>query len=202
MSAIIIRDKSRAKSKRRASKNINMKFQQVNLSLVRSYPGQPVLSVKVPYPSQLLTTTVTTGAVAVVVSTDPVSQVTAWSTRFQSLWQEYRVVKMECKINMFSSTNPGLLLPFWGEKDSSTPTATQAMERSNRRINFSSNDDEGHVFTWKPTDIGDTTYMAVGTSYNAAYFKLYSDVTLGSPIVVTNVGILTLTATIQFRGYI
>ena len=191
MSAIIIRDKSRAKSRRRAPKNINMKFQQVNLSLVRSYPGQPVLSVKVPYPSQLLTTTVTTGAVAVVVSTDPVSQVTAWSTRFQSLWQEYRVVKMECKINMFSSTNPGLLLPFWGEK-----------ERSTRRINFSSNDDEGHVFTWKPTDIGDTTYMAVGTSYNAAYFKLYSDVTLGSPAVVTNVGILTLTATIQFRGYI
>jgi hypothetical protein len=149
----------------------------------------------------LLTTTVTTGVVAISNTINPTADVQGWATRFQSLWKEYRVVKFEAEINLFSSTNAGMI-KMWIGTTSGVPSSADALDALGVKFNASSVD-RIHKITWVPSDPDDLVFTLTSGSLNPAYFKLYTDAgNFGSPIAVTSLGTASYKYWIQFREYV
>jgi hypothetical protein len=171
------------------------------LDVVRSFPGQPVAKHQVQSFNTVLTTTVTTGVIASVISMDPTTIITNWSTRFASLYHEYRVVKARARIICFSATNPGTLLSYWDEKSNAAPTNAQSSETAFKRIAAADVFKE-HDMTWKARDLLDLQYVASGTASNPVYWKLYTDAgNNGSAIAATNYATVDFRLLIEFRGF-
>lgn len=190
-----------AKSRRKASKGVTSQKTVYNpLRLVPSYRGQCIDQLWVGTNPQPLTTTVTTGAIAISASMDPINDINGWATRFQSLFVEYRVVKVRAVIQLFSTNNAGVL-NFWVRTSGGAPTQTEAL--SQHPMQFAAADVNGrHEIVWVPTDPIDLEYKATSVSSNPAYVQVYTNnANWGAPIVVTTLGNLQLSFLIQFREY-
>ncbi len=171
-----------------------------NLELRPSFKGQVVTSIIIPEIANAVSTTASTGVISAVISVDPVANVTNWATRFQALYEEFRVVKAKAVINFFSSTNPGQLNFFWNETASTSPTATAAEERTVRRIAAGSNQ-QRHVMTWTPHDLKDLQYSPTQTSVTPVFFNCYTDnASYGASTVATQYFTAQILVTVQFRG--
>lgn len=185
---------SKNKPNRRAIRTKNTLYKNLP-----SYKDQPIPILKVPGNGGVITTTVTTGVISVAFACDT-STVTDWANRFSSLFEEYRLVRVDAKIDTFSVLNPGLLKIFFDEKSSTVPTAAAALERSQRDIAASNTG--RHVVTWRVRDIADLVYSPTGTNYTPVWLKIYTDNgNLGSSIVATPYGFVSFMYTFQFRGY-
>ncbi len=195
---------SSGSKRRRANKGRKRRPQKENslvLGVVRSFPGQPVAKHLVQSFNTILTTTVTTGVIAQALSMDPVTRISNWATRFQSLYLEYRVVKARARVVCFSSNNPGTLLMYWDEKSNAAPNNAQASETSMRRIAAADVFRE-HNMSWKARDLLDLQYTATDTSFNSVYWKVYTDAANnGSSIVATAYATVDFKLTIEFRGF-
>jgi len=186
---------------RKLQKDKRQKNDRPDLVLIPVYPGQPVAQMQIVSQPQLLTTTVTTGVVAISRAYDPTAEVTGWSTRFQSLWKEYRVVKVEACIELFSSTNSGMLST-WIGTTSGVPASTDALDSKAIRFNASAVNMK-HKILWVPSDPGDLNYKLTSASSTPAYFKLYTDTgNFGSPAAVTQLGLVSYLYWLQFREYV
>jgi hypothetical protein len=165
-----------------------------------SYQGQPLSQMVIHSDSVVASTTVTSGVIALVYDTDPVTNVINWATRFQSL-EEFRVVKTKAIVNCFSSTNPGAVVAWFDETSNTTPTATAAQDRTIKT--FSAGDvTRTHTLVWRPKDLLDLQYSSTGVSKKPVYFKLYSDnANYGSSIVASQYLSVHMAYTIQFRGF-
>lgn len=171
------------------------------LGVVPSYPGQPVAKHLVQSFNTVLTTTVTTGAIASSISMDPTTIVTNWATRFGSLYREYRVIAARARIVCFSSTNPGTLLCYWEEKDNAAPNNAQAAEQAMKRFAAADVFKE-HLMSWHAKDLLDLQYVNTSTASNPVYWKLYTDFTnSGSSIVATPYCTVDFRMVIEFRGF-
>jgi len=168
---------------------------------IPSFPGQPMAQHIVETFNEVFSTTVTTGAIAEVTPMDPTTQITNWATRFQSLYEEYRVVKAVARVLCFSSTNPGTLMMFWDEKSATVPTNAAASERA--LVRFNAGDvTRPHKTTWVARDLLDLQYTPTGTASNPVYWKIFTNnANNGSSIVATAYCTVDFKLTIQFRGF-
>jgi len=170
------------------------------LALHPAFPGQVVKQFKVETFPANLNSTVATGVIALA-SQVSANQIQNFATRFGALFEEYRIVKCKFVMKCFSSTNPGLFVHWFDEKQNGAPTSTEALQKSFKT--FSASSPIPHVITWTASDPLDLQFTDIGTlNVNPVTYKLYTDnANFGSSIVVTPYGLVTATYTVQFRGY-
>jgi len=165
-----------------------------------SFPGQVVKQFKLEAIPGLLQTTVATGVIA---GSIPVtaSIIPNFATRFGALFEEYRIVKVKSMLKCFSSTNPGLFVHWFDEKQSGAPTSAEALQKSMKT--FSASSPSPHTIMWTASDPLDLEFTDIGTlSVNPVSYKVYTDnANFGSSIVSTAYGQITMNITLQFRGY-
>lgn len=189
------RARVRTGSRRSTKFNSNNQFPP----LLRSFQNQPVSLMKIPGFGTPMTTTVTTGVVAISLAMDTTT-ISSWASRFASLFEEYRIVGVDMKVQPFSSTTTGILKMYFDEKSAIAPTAASVQRRSIKDVSCS--DNKLHVVKWRVEDVADMVFTASTTNYTPVYFKIYTDLAnFGAPAVVTPVGYLTPEYWVQFRGY-
>jgi len=147
-----------------------------------------------------LTTTVTTGVIATVVTLSS-ALVTNFVARFPG-FEEFRIVKARIIVTMFSSTNPGRIVLYADPDDNTSPTLQLARNHRSMMLGAS---DITHPFnmSYTPHDLEKLNYTQVGAADAAiGYFKFYTNNTnLGSSIVVTDYLDYSVELTFQFRGF-
>jgi hypothetical protein len=167
---------------------------------IASYPGQPLATHTVRSYTNVLTTTVTSGQIAVVYQLGP-SFVTNWATRFASLYEEFRLMRVNALIQMFSSQNPGVLLLYWDEKTTTVPNNAAASERVTRRI-AAADISKTHRMSWKAKDTVDLAYTATsGSDVPVCLMVFTNNANNGSSIVATPYASISFELVFQFRGF-
>jgi len=194
-------DRRRTKKNVRPKKNNTLKRREkdLELALIRSYPKQACWDVWLPCNCAKNATTVTTGLIAIAYNVN-IGNVIGFATRFGSTFVEYRIVRARINIQMFSSTNPGVLRVWWDEKSNATPTEVEAEERATGSLSCSATD---KVLTskWVCADPLDLQYQAIATTFTPVTFKFYTDnANFGSSIVATDYLEISGEFQFQFRG--
>lgn len=187
--------------RRKAAPKTQLNTNRFGLPLnVRSYPKQALTTHAVPTFSTPLTTTVTTGLVSGVFQFNPSSSITSWATRFQAVYEEYRIVRIRAQCDFSGSTIPGHMLAYWDEKNNTLPSNTSASIRSLSRYQMSSV--KPMVILWTAKDLIDLNYTPTdAATYDPVWLKVYTDnVNNGAPIAATLVMVWSFQITIQFRG--
>lgn len=170
------------------------------LELHPSFRGQAVLACVVDADPTIYSTTVTTGVVAGSQAIS-VGNITNFASRF-SMWQEYRIVKVELEWTCLSPTATGLFIGWVDEKSSTVPTGTASLAAGSR-VEFPLADTlRKHVLSWTPNSIEDLQYAQVGGgTITLGYAKTYTSNSLyGSPTTAIQVLLLRPRYTVQFRG--
>jgi hypothetical protein len=165
-----------------------------------AFRGQPVYTAKIMSDFFKLTTTVTTGVIATVV-TLRTNLITNFGARFPG-FEEFRIVKARIIITMFSSTNPGRVVLYADPDDSTTPTLQLA--RNHRSMMLGASDiTHPFIMSYTPHDLEKLNYVSMGAADNAiGYFKIYTDnAALGASIVATDYLDYSVDLTVQFRGF-
>ncbi len=177
---------------------ISPKVNKVPLNLP-AYPGQVVKTFKLPLTPFTVVTTVTTGQIAAFLLVQA-SAIQNFATRFGSLFEEYRIVKVRFWFKTFSSSNPGLLTHWIDEKDQTAPIASEAKQKS--ALQFSAADPSPHVLTWTARDPLDLQYTDIGTTtVTPVTYKLFTNnADFGSSPVSTPYGTISSQIWVQFRG--
>jgi hypothetical protein len=174
-----------------------------DLRLLKTTPEQPTASFIIDCNPILMTTTVITGVYALAQLMDPTSQVQDWSSRFQTLFKDYRVVKASARFLLFASTTAGQLNAYFNESSSATPTPAAVEHEKVKRFPLSAVE-KVHTLTWIPSGPQDLGFIstAIPTS-SSAYLKVYTDsANYGAPIAVTTVGSIQMALTVQFREFV
>jgi hypothetical protein len=158
-----------------------------------------VLGIKVPGDPIKYTTTVTTGVIAV--STNIVyTLISSFTTRFAA-WDEYRVVRVQFKVRMFSSTNPGVVRVWVEDRLSSAPTLATAEAAKGLFINASCVNKE-HLLDYKIYDPVYTDFTALNATQSVGYLNVYTNnANYGASTVATDYLMITPMFTFQFRGF-
>jgi len=173
----------------------------------KSFTGQTVCSLRMPSGPIVLSTTVGTGLIAYVQAFDPQTDITNWSSRFQSLFSEFRLKSCEMHLCALSNT-PGQAVVWWDEAASSLatpPTFVEATERGMSYIPISVNSSKSvHIYRWVPRDIKDLIFYSTNTTtFNSPVgFKLFTNNSnYGSSAIATPAFNVTLFFTLEFRGF-
>jgi hypothetical protein len=123
----------------------------------------------------------TTGAMAVAQSLDPLNRIANWSTMWAKLFQQYVVLEIivSSKPKFLNTASSGQVNVFLSE-DSSTPTSL-SLTREHAVLDMlpsAAGDDKKSNCTaiWTPSSAEDWTWTAVTVSSNLVYLKLYGDV--------------------------
>lgn len=183
----------------RAARGNSTSVKKNEIMLIKSSPRQVVWDAWLPGLPVKATTIVTTGVIATVYSINT-SQIQAFSTRFGSTFDEFRIVQANLRLSLFSSTNAGLILVFIDENSSAAPTVAEARERSQRTISASAVD-RNLTLNWIAADPADLLYTPIANSFTPASFKMYTDnANFGSSIVATDYFEITCQFRVQFRG--
>jgi hypothetical protein len=176
--------------------------QDTVLFLRPEFPGQPVCVHKVYTFVPPLLTTVTSGAIISNSTLVASTLIPNLATRFAG-YSEFRIVKVIAKVRCYSTTNPGILVMWFSEDDSTAPTATKAISSVAKEFSASANLPE-HTLTYVPHDPAQQTWTLVSSGAPViGYHKLYTDnANFGSSIVATPYCTLAFESTVQFRGFI
>jgi hypothetical protein len=171
------------------------------LYLRPEYKGQPVVAHKMLTYLAPLSTTVTTGVIAVTTSINP-GILANFATRFAG-YSEFRIVKAEAIIRCFSSVNPGTILQWFSEDDTAAPTSAKAFNVISKGFSASAVIPE-HRLTYTPHDPAQQTWTLVASGAPViGYHKIYTDnATFGSSIVATQYLSVAYELTVQLRGFI
>jgi hypothetical protein len=171
----------------------------LELSLIRTYPQQVVWEVWLPADPVKETTTVTTGVIATSYQISK-NDVISFAARFASTFVEYRMIRAEFKVRLFSSNNPGVIHVWYDEQSTAAPTLLEAEERFVLSIS-ASNVSSNNVLKWTCADPLDLQYRPIGTAYTPVTFKVYTDnANLGSSVVATDYFEVVPRIQFQFRG--
>lgn len=165
-----------------------------------SYAGQFSVKMRLPGAPILLSTVVTTGLIATSQGI-ATGNITGFSSRFGSTFDEYRILGCDWKIRPVSAST-GISVMFFDEKSNATPTVTDASERIGRRLpNTNAGPKSVVQMSWRARDLLDLQYTAIGSSVTPAYFKVYTDLTnFGAPVAVTPLWLLEPEYIVEFRG--
>lgn len=165
-----------------------------------SYTGQQRALLTMPMNQTLYSTTVTTGLIAAVIPLDPTS-INSFAGRFESTFDEMRLLRAVVRIRPLTISS-GVTKFWFDEKDSSTPTNLQALERYTKDLpNTNANAKAVTTMVWTARDLLDLEFIPIATSRPPVYFKLYTDVTaFGAPATVVQLWLIEPMLTIEFRG--
>jgi hypothetical protein len=165
-----------------------------------AYAGQQVARLRLEGTPSLLTTTVTTGVIASAIQLSW-SQITGFTTRFGSTFDEYRILGTDVRITPVSASS-GVSKMWFDEKTTSAPTANEAKERTSVPLaNTSAMSSSRKTMRWRARDLLDLQYTPISTPAVPVTFKVYTDsATWGAPIAVTNLWLVEPVFTIEFRG--
>ncbi len=164
-----------------------------------AYAGQQSFRVKMTGAPLQLTTTVSTGLIAGVYTIET-SNISGFSVRFGSTFDEYRILSAKFMIRSMS-VSTGVSVVWFDEKSNSSPTSNEASERIGQRICNTSSRPDPKPMTWRARDLLDLQYTPIGTVSTPAFLKLYTDnANWGSPTTATLLWILEPIITIEFRG--
>jgi hypothetical protein len=164
-----------------------------------AYPREPMCQLWVPGTTVLYGTS--SGTCAGVTNMNATTNVTSWSSRFGRVFEEYRIMAVECRVRSVlgssqtsgtGGTPSGTHFAWFDEKDSSTPGSTDVFNRMTLqdRPNQAENPKSTYTIRWKVVDPLDLEFSSTATSYNPIYFKIYTD--------TANFGNSSFTATAQF----
>lgn len=189
------KDNKSKNNKPQKRKNLNAEAR-----LIPSFAGQVVKQFRMEALPSLQVTTVTTGVIANIYEIKA-SNVSGFTTRFASLFEEYRIVKAKVTFRGFTTVNPGLLVHWIDEKDNAAPTLAEAKVKASSA--WAVSDMKPHSLTWTARDPLDLQYISTGTPSTAlATYKIYTDATtFGSDTVSRTYGQLFVEFWVQFRGY-
>ncbi len=186
--------------KNRSLPKKNAKARNYLVPVTRTGPQQKLYSVIVPGTSLVLNSSAG-GAIATVISA-AATNIVNWSTRFASLFDEYRFLKVMWKVTPVSN-QPGLTYFYVDENDSSVPTLTES--RNHRHVILSNSNTASSrmpfTFKWRNADLSDLGFIATGTtSTTPAVLKVYTDATLGTAAAVNAMWLVDMVFTVQLRG--
>lgn len=196
--------KQRRNGDNAAKKAIKKQKKDPNLLLHPAFAGQQVKQFRIEATPQLFSTTITTGVIALDVGISNVL-ISNFATRFGATWEEFRIISAQCDVRLFSSTNPGLLIGWFDEKNIGVaPTLAESRTKSVPKMGFNASSvDTLHKFRWTAHDITDLVYTATNANKFPVDFKIYSDLAnYGSSAVATAYGEVFTTLVVQFRGFL
>jgi hypothetical protein len=165
-----------------------------------AYAGQPTVRLVLPGVLTTVSTTVTTGVIANV-DTISIADISGFTTRFGSTFDEYRILGATFKIRP-TGVNPGITRFWFDEKSSATPTVDDSYERVGLTLSNNSSDSRASTsMTWKARDLLDLQYTPIGTASTPAYFKIYTDnASYASPATVLPLWFRQVDLLVEFRG--
>lgn len=128
-----------------------------------------------------------------------------FSTRFQNLFQEYRLIGIRMVIKQITTpinTSAGVSAFFVDEKNNSTPTASQALDRPRVEIpNILDTSARKYGINWTAHDLTDLDWSQISATPTPLYLKSYSDTANFMSTATTNTTFaLSGTMRFQFRG--
>jgi hypothetical protein len=172
---------------------------QIGLQLHPSWPGQVVSSMKVELTRLPIVSAASSVAISYALN---LTNIGLFSTRFGSLFEEYRIIKADIYIvAVGGSTNTGVLQMWFDEKDSAVPTLAESIRKTPKLDTWNvSNVVKPHQMSWTASDPVDLQYTDIGTTSTPVYLKIFGDGSLGL-VAASTMAIITGTVTIQFRGY-
>ncbi len=149
----------------------------------------------------MVSTTVTTGAIASYYDVRA-SNVGGWTDRFTATFVEYRIVKARFHTRCFSSTNPGLLVTWFDEKNTTTvPLLAEAQQKMVSA--FSASDvTKPHTMKWCAQDPLDLQYTTIATTnvVPVTYKVFTNNANFGASTVATPYLEIVPEFLVQFRG--
>jgi len=181
------------------SRNLRSRERDLDLTLVKTYPRQIVWETWLPALPSIQSTTVTTGLIAQAYSVGS-ANVQAFATRFGSTFVEYRIIRAQFRLKMFSSTNSGCIQLWLDEQVTSAPTLAEAQERYIRSVSAAAVDEE-ILIKWVCSDTLDLQYLPIGTASTPVTFKAFTNnANFGAGIGSTSWYELVPEFQFQFRG--
>ncbi len=184
--------------KKNMSKTKKAKAPDTMAKLIPSFPGQVVKEFKMEA-LPVIQTTSAGGALASIYEIKA-SNVTNFTSRFGSLFEEYRIVKAKFTFRGYSSTTSGLFIHWIDEKDASAPTLAESKAKA--AAAFAPADQRPHVLVWRARDPLDLQYIDCGTTTTTlATYKIYSETTTYGTTNSTTYGCVFAEFWVQFRGY-
>jgi len=189
------------KKKKIGNRKAGSRLPDMTLALKPEFPGQPVCALKVQSGPIPLSTTVTTGLIALNAAINS-GLVNAFATRFAA-FNEWRIVKAKAHVMCFDSTNPGVISQWYESAQSSTtPNAVAAENAPAQRFNASAVD-RTHDLSYVPHDPGEQAWTPVGTAFTSGNYKIYTDnANYGASIAAKGYLVVNFDLTFQFRGFI
>lgn len=164
--------------------------------------GNKVYRMRLPATPVMLSTTATTGVIAYEGQISPPSQVSGWSTRFGSTFDEYRVIAADIELHAVG-IYAGQTAFFISELALGTPTNLEASERQVKLLNNNNQvwRRSTNVIHWRATDTNDIQFQTITAGFNGMHYYVYTDnANFGAPTSVTQLWIVRPYLTIEFRG--
>jgi len=174
----------------------------MNMTDRPAYKGMQITQIRIP--GLPIVITPSAGIAAIETTLSPVTNVENWSTRFESCFEEFRVISLTVEIRPLGNNN-GVTSFWFDESEALTPTLAMAEAKTSTIIpNNNSNARSVTRMTWIARDFGDLTYR--NTTQNPTgvpvNFYVYTDVTnYGTPAsTVTPLFLIRTIYNVEFRG--
>lgn len=174
---------------------------------LRLQPYQHVTTLWVAGTDQIITTS-GAGLVALAIPINVQTIIPGFATTWQNVFDEFCILEVSFLVIPITTAS-GLLRMYIDENSGGLPTGSTAQGRlgitiSNNsagapRNKFQGQLQAGHLFKWSATDVGDLSWNNVLVSpVSISYLKVYTDVTLGSPIA-TSIHFIRTNVRVRFR---
>jgi hypothetical protein len=149
----------------------------------------------------ILTTTVTTGVISSATAVTGETLVTNWSTRFQAVFDEYRVMSTRFIIkSLVASTG---VTRFFFDSNGTAALIDAQERRGSTLVNTNASTKSSYTMTYTPKEPGELafvlTYLATTGTY--PYFCAYTNAAnFGATAVATPLWLIQPELVVEFRG--
>lgn len=133
---------------------------------------------------------------------DPVTDVTNWASRYQSMFREYRVIGVDVILQQ-AFPNSGSTTFWIDEATNYTPALNDANENIGVLIPNTNAGCKGTTtLHWRAKELEDLTFNSTGTSSAAAFLKGFTNqAQYGTTPAVASIFTIRLLYMIEFKGY-
>jgi hypothetical protein len=168
----------------------------------KSFRGQPKTVMRIISGPTLLSTTAGTGLIAYVQPIDVVNDIPSWASRFESLFQEFRLNSVTVTVTTIANTQ-GVGVGWFNEVNASPPTFPESAEQGRNRFPLSCNSSRSvHSYTWRPKTINDLIFTSTSTAFVPCSWKIFTNNSnYGSSLTAAQVILVEYSYVVEFRGY-
>lgn len=144
------------------------------------------------------------GTINIAHDADPVAgsgPVNAWSTRYQTLFREYRVVSIRVTAESLTG-NAGKCMLTIDDANGTTPTTALMEDQGYVTLSNAVGSQDSHAGgKWTLADTGESSWILTSQGRTPCYIKLYTDNAFwAAPAAATTKIVLHVLYTIEFRG--